>query len=42
VVDLGDGLRVLEIRNAKTSARLLSLTDFKREYARVIYYRDKS
>ena len=42
VVDLGEGLRVLEIRNAKTSARLLRLTDFERHYARVIYYRDKS
>jgi len=42
VVDIGEGLRVLEIRNAKTSARLLRLTDFERHYARVIYYRDKS
>ena len=37
-----EGLRVLEIRNQKTSARLLRLNDFERDYARVTDYRDRA
>lgn len=40
VVDLGQGLRVLEI-NPKRGARLLRVADFEAQYLKVRYYRDR-
>lgn len=40
VVDLGHGLRVLEI-NPKRGARLLRVSDFEAQYLKVRYYRDR-
>jgi hypothetical protein len=40
VVDLGEGLRVLEI-NPKRGARLMRVSDFEAQYLKVRYYRDR-
>lgn len=41
VIEIDGALAVLEIRNDRTSARWLRITDFESRYMRVIYYRDK-
>lgn len=41
VIEVDGALAVLEIRNDRTSARWLRISDFESRYLRVIYYRDK-